>query len=308
MRARHVLSVMVVVGLCASDVAAQQRATFVMRSGERLSGALVDMGADWTIRVNGEDRRYAIGDVLLIDFVGGGDGLPETEVSQIPPSGQLTIMQGGESFSARLVDVAGNPIQLVFDTGGGERRVNASQVGRLYFGRPPDSLIARSVPPPPPTPPAPGGPPLGNNQRRVVVLANMAWVDTGLDVRQGERLSFRVDGRIQLSSNPDDAAVAAGSTVQRTDPSAPMANVLAGALIGRIQGSTAGVPQGRATGRGVTRRVPPGTPTPTATTPPFGIGSQTGPLTMPAPGRLWLGVNEGTVTDNTGSFTVVITR
>ena len=55
---------------------AEQRATLVMRSGERIGGELVDMGADFTFAVNGESRRYPINDVALIDFVSGGRGFP----------------------------------------------------------------------------------------------------------------------------------------------------------------------------------------------------------------------------------------
>jgi hypothetical protein len=36
----------------------------------------------------------------------------------------------------------------------------------------------------------------------------------------------------------------------------------------------------------------------------FGIGSQTTPLTMPADGRLFLGINDDEVADNTGEYTV----
>ena len=40
----------------------------------------------------------------------------------------------------------------------------------------------------------------------------------------------------------------------------------------------------------------------------FGIGTQTQPLVMPASGRLMLGVNDNEVGDNSGFFTVVVTR
>src|SRR5688572_21919380 len=92
-------------------VSAQQAATLVLRSGERVSGTLIDMGADFTMRVNGQDRRYAINDVVVIDFVGGGSGLPNTELSAIPASGHLTVLRGGGSFTGQLIDIAGAPIQ-----------------------------------------------------------------------------------------------------------------------------------------------------------------------------------------------------
>ena len=39
---------------------------------------------------------------------------------------------------------------------------------------------------------------------------------------------------------------------------------------------------------------------------PFGIGTQTQPLPMPASGRLMLGINDNNVGDNSGAFTVVV--
>jgi hypothetical protein len=55
-------------------VMAQHSATLVLRSGDRVSGELRDMGADFTMRVNGEIRHYPINDVIMIDLVGGGSG------------------------------------------------------------------------------------------------------------------------------------------------------------------------------------------------------------------------------------------
>ncbi len=40
----------------------------------------------------------------------------------------------------------------------------------------------------------------------------------------------------------------------------------------------------------------------------FGIGNQTGPLEMPADGRLFLGINDDNVADNQGEFQVQIAR
>jgi hypothetical protein len=41
---------------------------------------------------------------------------------------------------------------------------------------------------------------------------------------------------------------------------------------------------------------------------PFAIGNQRQALTMPASGRLMLGVNDNEVADNSGAFTVVIAK
>ena len=251
--------------------AAQQGVTFVLRSGERVSGELLDMGADFTLRVNGEDRHVPISNVAIIDFVGGGQGLPATELSKIPASGHLTILRGGESFTGQLVDISGTPMQLVFSTGQGERRVSASTIGRVYLARP-DNMPAAGAATAQTEMPA--GPTRGVS---IDVPANVLWTDSGITVRQGDRVSFRASGEIRLSRDSGDVAGPAGSAMQRYARRAPIPRVLAGALIGRV-GSSA----------------------------PFGIGDQTAPLQMPAFGALFLGVNDDDLRDNTGQFTVVI--
>src|SRR5262245_41461628 len=51
---------------------AQEAATLTLRSGERISAQLVDMGgAGFTVRVNGQERQIPTNDVALIDFSGG---------------------------------------------------------------------------------------------------------------------------------------------------------------------------------------------------------------------------------------------
>src|SRR4029078_8418508 len=51
---------------------AQDSATLTLRSGERVSGQLVDLGGvGYTVRVNGSDRQIASNDVAVIDFTGG---------------------------------------------------------------------------------------------------------------------------------------------------------------------------------------------------------------------------------------------
>ncbi len=41
---------------------------------------------------------------------------------------------------------------------------------------------------------------------------------------------------------------------------------------------------------------------------PFPIGSNSQPITMPADGRLMLGVNDNEIGDNSGAFSVVVTK
>jgi len=83
---------------------------------------------------------------------------------------------------------------------------------------------------------------------------------------------------VSSPANAADNASSAGSLAQKYVTGAPLPHALAGALIGRIDNGA-----------------------------PFGIGNQTS-LTMPATGTLYLGVNDDTVSDNSGQFQVVISR
>jgi hypothetical protein len=90
-------------------------------------------------------------------------------------------------------------------------------------------------------------------------------------------VSFQSSGQIMYSPNPAHTATPDGGADRGgnyPEPSAPV-----GALLGKIGNSR-----------------------------PFGIGSQTQPLSMPASGRLMLGVNDTDLSDNSGFFTVVVTR
>jgi hypothetical protein len=107
----------------------------------------------------------------------------------------------------------------------------------------------------------------------VTVDAKHPWVDSGLSVRKGERLSFQAEGTIQWGSKPDQVAGPEGH-------SAGARKLGTGGLIGRVGYS----------GR------------------PFPIGSTRTPIAMPKDGKLFLGINDFIFSDNAGAFTVTISR
>src|SRR5262245_66013554 len=74
---------LLVSGLCMSclvsalPASAQEPATLVMRSGDRISGELVDLGGvGFTIRVNGQDRQVDPNQVAAVEFT-PGDPTPD---------------------------------------------------------------------------------------------------------------------------------------------------------------------------------------------------------------------------------------
>ena len=84
--------------------------------------------------------------------------------------------------------------------------------------------------------------------------------------------------RCRLSADAEDVAGPQGSRSQRVSPEAPLPDVTAGSLIGKV-------------GEGA----------------PFSIADRVS-VTMTADGQLFLGVNDGRLADNTGSFRVAVQR
>ena len=115
------------------------------------------------------------------------------------------------------------------------------------------------------------------NARSVVVPGNVEWTNTGINVSRGQYLRFEPSGEIRLSLNGDDIARGAGAVSDRHADRAPIPTIPVGALIGRI-------------GNGQ----------------PFAIGDTTQAFDMPANGRLFLGINDDHVGDNSGNFVVKI--
>ena len=81
-------------------------AHFVLRSGEHVSGDLVDFGASgFTVRVGGQTRTIGVGQVAVVDFT-GGTSFPSNEVDQAGGE-HLLVLTNGQMIKGRLVDVGG---------------------------------------------------------------------------------------------------------------------------------------------------------------------------------------------------------
>jgi hypothetical protein len=261
----------------------EHKATVLLRNGDRVAGLLEDVeGGVVFVRVSLHDqRKLGIGDVALIDLVGGATGLPESELSVARGPQHLAVLRDGSSLSGQFVDIRGGeataaanePHVLHFRlTSGEERRVSLDNVGRIYFGNfPGTTTVTSGEPGYTENLPVPAG--------SVRVPGNRAWVESGLTVRRGDLVSFSANGRIQLSDDGGDIAHAAGSLRQRTAAGSPLPQNFAGALIGRVGNSA-----------------------------PFPIGDNTAPLSMPATGVLYLGINDDEVSDNRGEYVVRVMR
>lgn len=249
---------------------AQDSATLTLRSGEKVSGQLVDLGGvGYTIRVNGNERQIPQNAVSVIDFTGGT--MSESDWAKFNGSTQV-VLRNGQTIDGSLYDIGGtSPLKLTIRTGNGDREMASSDVARIVISRPENAVATSgsgSTPPVANTPSVPGA---------ITVQANQPWTSTGITVKKGQRISLSTTGEIQLSDDPNDIAGPGGAKSRRTAAGAPFPQAYAGALIGRIG------PNGAT----------------------LALGDST-TFVVPAGGILFLGVNDDGFGDNRGNFQVVI--
>jgi hypothetical protein len=266
---RTVLSAFCAAAMLVTGVAyAQDSATLTLRSGEKVSGQLVDLGGvGYTVKVNGSDRQIPQNDVAVIDFTGGT--MSDADWSKFNGS-SVVVLRNGQTVNGSLYDIGGtSPLKLTIKTGDGDREIASTEVARIIVARP-DNAVGTSGTNPAveATPAVPGA---------VTVQANQPWTSTGISVRKGQRLTFSTTGQVQLSDDTNDVATPDGAKSARYAANAPMRQVLAGALLGRIGPTGA----------------------------PFAIGNQTS-IVAPGTGMLFLGVNDDGFADNKGNFQVVV--
>jgi Ca2+-binding EF-hand superfamily protein len=102
------------------------------------------------------------------------------------------------------------------------------------------------------------------------------WTDTGITVRAGDTITFDSQGTVRLSNSRNDIAGAGGTLSGRREANAPLPNQTAGSVIARIGNS-----------------------------PPLFIGNRRS-VRAPFGGRLYLGINDDYLADNSGDFQVTV--
>jgi hypothetical protein len=222
MTKRILLATVVIVGL-ASAASAQEAATIVLRSGERVSGQLIDHGgAGFTMSIGGANRTIPTGEVALVEFGGGSTALSNDMAARLNNGQHVVVLKNGQTIAGNFYDIGGTtPLRITVDTDSGRRDFTSSEVGRIYLAPVGGSAGTAGA-----QPGAPGS---------VVVVANQAWTPTGLIVRRGETLTFQTTGEVQLSGDGNDKAHSAGAYSQRRPGAgAPLPPELAGALVARI--------------------------------------------------------------------------
>jgi hypothetical protein len=117
---------------------------------------------------------------------------------------------------------------------------------------------------------------VGTSGRAVIVEAQRGWVDTGIDVRNGDTIAIEASGTVTLSSNASDVAEPSGSRTGRRANSSPLPDHAAGALIARVADAA-----------------------------PIAAGGRQS-FTANASGRLYLAVNDDYFDDNRGQYRVMV--
>jgi len=268
-RRLRVLVACLAVAAAAVPAMAQVPATFVMRSGERIGGELVDLGGHgYTITVSGQPRRVGTGELAIIDFAGAQDYTAEQ--GRLQPGLHLLVLRDGQALNGRLVDIGGRrPLRLTFEANGQNRDFSSDEVARIHLAAAPATSSSGQS--------GQASQPEIDNEGRIHVAAGRAWTSTALTVRRGQVVRFASSGQVRLSANAADVSGVAGQPGHAVGAGGLLPGQPGGALIGRIGNNPA-----------------------------FGIGDQAS-ITMPAAGLLYLGVNDDYHGDNSGEFVVVLT-
>lgn len=196
-------------------------------------------------------------------------------------SADTLIMRNGRRINGRLVAVRDN--QVEFEEQGWRNnviRVDRRDISSIEFddddnngGRPGGGWNGGGG-----RPPSGGGnwgSDNGMRERDVMVAARDEWTDTSILVRAGQVVRFRAVGKVRWGPGRSD-----GPEGEKNSPynaGRPLPNRNAAALIGRV-GEDA----------------------------PFFIGDDTGEIRIRQSGRLYLGINDDYLQDNSGSFRVTV--
>jgi hypothetical protein len=291
-----------VAGLTVTALATAERATYILTSGERISGMVAFHGDDHLniidnqfgiARDNEKDIYVRVDQVALIDFIGGTPS--NDELAALQDGGQMLVMKNGSRYPGRLVNLIGGET-IRWDFGGGRiDQMSIRDASRIYL----NTGSARNIfnytagagagagPVPAMRCASSGAAGGGVGNRRgfgipsggtvFTVRGASAWTDTGMNVNRNDRLVFSASGEVCYSQN--EPSVNPDGHLVQANQSYPVPSIGVGGLIAKI-----------GTGR------------------PFAVGSNAQPITMPANGRLYLGINDDSFGDNSGGFRVSISR
>ncbi len=179
------------------------------------------------------------------------------------------VLNDGRRLQGELLGVYGREIEFEQRDGGRRRtvRISREEIDRIEFNRGQRDDY-RNEPS--------AFPQRGMRERQVVVDAREQWTDTGIDVRAGQQIYFASQGETKWGRDRRDGAE--GERNSPLNPNRPLPDRPAAALIGRI---------------GDRNQI-------------FFIGADSGPFRARDNGRLYLGINDDVLTDNSGNLRVTV--
>jgi hypothetical protein len=279
-----VCGVAIVASVSMSTAIAAERVTLIMTDGQRKSGTIGSHGQDGESRYGsvlslmkdgGGEERVQLGDVAIIDF--GNGAPPESEFQGLPASASINvlILKNGTSQPGTFIDMYRGDTVKWRNQSNQTQDYPIREVSRIYVN-PPAARSAWNA--------NSGSGAVGTSGTTTLepgavrVDANQQWSNTGIVVRARDRVAFRATGQIKFGQGETQTANPAGNDSLK-NPNYPVPGVAVGALIAKVGNSA-----------------------------PFAIGTNTQPIAMPANGMLMLGVNDNDIGDNSGFFSVVVTR
>jgi len=178
------------------------------------------------------------------------------------------ILRDGSRVQGELVSVRNGTIEFE------ERRYGSSSARTLRFDR--DEVVRIEFDDNRSTDSSSNsfGRPSGMRERQVMVAGDVDFIDAGIDVRAGQTVYFEATGQVRWGKDRRDGP--AGERNSPSNPNRPIGSRNAAALIGKIGNDL------------------------------FFIGDDTGAIRIRNSGRLYLGINDDVLTDNSGSFRVVV--
>ena len=178
------------------------------------------------------------------------------------------ILRDGRRIQGQLISFQNGVVEFQEAGFGGQRgRINRDEIMGIEFGR-----VERDEPPQT----FQGGRPRGLREKQIMVVANAAWSDTGVDVTSGQSIYLEASGEIRWG--PNRRAGPSGEQSSPYNSARPMPNRPGAALIGRI-GTSSDY---------------------------FFVGDDRGAIRVRGSGRLFLGINDDYLQDNTGYFRVIV--
>lgn len=180
------------------------------------------------------------------------------------------VLRDGRRIRGELVGVYGREVEFEERSGRSRRplRIPRRDIERIEFDD--DDSDSRGID-------RDGrGLPRGMRERQVGVSASQPWIDTGVDVRAGQEIYFSASGQVRWGPGRRDGPE--GERNSPNNPGRPIPNRPGAALIGKIGDRDEF----------------------------FFIGDENGPFRARSSGRLFLGINDDVLNDNSGSFRVLI--